>query len=250
MGRLGVAAVALALLGVAALYRANPAAMSLPGLSGSGVPDAPGYVDQIGTPAPVEIPADPSAWFPEEPGGDPYDPGRWSTIDAALAGAFTPAGWAALCGAAAASAGADRAANPLPGALACSSLPAVTAIQEAAARILAIQAAVALWMRGVPGYGPAAIEARQAVLRHLCEAGPLGRDGQIPPEACSLPLDASWREGDGATTFDAAGEAYRLLADEIAVRDPETAAEPAFYEAAGSSATPAVEPAAAAATEP
>lgn len=231
MGRLGIALVAMALLGVVYLYGVELGSVRIPGLPASAAPETPAYVERIGTPAPVALPeADPAAWFVDDPEADPYDPVRWREVDGALAEATTPAGWAALCAAVTEATGADRTADPLLGALACSGDPALTALQEAATRALSVQAAVALWMRGVPGYGPGAIEARQSALRHLCDVGPIARDGLVSAEACALALDASWRQGDGPATFDAAREAYRIFAEAIAARDPDTAGEPATYD--------------------
>jgi len=187
-----------------------------------------------------------AAWFADDPEADPYDPARWREIDSVVGEAFTQAGWSAVCAAATEATGAAREDEPLAGALACSSVAAVTELQETAARVLLVQASVALWIRGAPGYEAGTIEARQAAVRHACEVGVVARDGTVPAEACALALDAAWRDGDAPATFEAAGEAYALLAEAIAARDGETAPEPVFYETAGSPGTDVAESAGAA----
>src|SRR5690606_38715220 len=154
-----------------------------------------------------------STWFqPQDADGDtdsvsaatdPYDPVRWAGIAAFLAESGTRAGWAETCAAAASAAGSDRTEAPLLGALACSDVPSVTLAQQFAARVLAAQAEVALWIRGARDATPTTVAALQGEIRLVCTTGVIAREGPESPyaEACTLALDSSHLTGDGPATF-------------------------------------------------
>jgi hypothetical protein len=251
--KLAVGALSVLLLGLAALSMADFSG-GIPFIAPKAAPTTPAYVEAIGTPAAVELPeVDMSTWFVEpapdgddedvaedeeapateaEPAIDRYDPARWQQVASFLEHVRTQAGWAEGCAVATSAAGADRTASPLVGALACSDIASVTLVQQFAAAVLGAQAEVALWMRGVPGYGPAGLEARQGAIRLMCAVDVIAReggDGSTYAEACALALDASYRTGDGPATFDAFGQAYALAAADIAARDATTDAEPGYY---------------------
>ena len=87
-------------------------------------------------------------------------------------------------------------------------------------------------MPGAPGASTGAIQARQGELRLLCAPENLRRlGGETGPFglACAKALDTTYLTGDGAVTFAALGEAYTLVAAELATRDPKIAQEPAFF---------------------
>lgn len=108
----------------------------------------------------------------------------------------------------------------------------VTALQPFATGILARRAEVALWIKGAPGSSLGAIQGRQGELRLLCSPETLGRlGGEAGPfgQACAKGLDVSYLTGDGAATFAAMGDAYTLVAAELAKRDPKTVAAPVFF---------------------
>lgn len=192
----------------------------------------PAYIETIGTPAPARLPeVDYAAWFPAETPGDPFVLSTWQQIDRFVPVAGTRTGWPEACKAVSGAAGSDRAASPLLGALACSSDPTVTQMQQFALHVLGAQASVALWIKGEPNGSIGAIQARQAELRVFCTAGLIARQGpESPwPAACEKALDASYLSGDGPATFAALGEAYRAAATEIAALDPEIDAEPGYF---------------------
>jgi hypothetical protein len=252
--KLAVGTLGVLLLGLAALSMADFSG-GIPFIAPKAAPTTPAYVEAIGTPAPVELPeVDMSTWFVEPPApaeeGEPaageadeataeaelavdaYDPTRWQQVAAFLEHVRTQAGWAEGCAVATSAAGADRTASPLVGALACSDVASVTLVQQFAAAVLGAQAEVALWIRGVPGYGPAGLEARQGAIRLMCAVDVIAREGgegSTYAEACALALDAAYRTGDGPATFDALGAAYALAAADIAARDATTDAEPGYY---------------------
>lgn len=201
----------------------------------------PAYIETIGTPAPATLPeADYAAWFPAEAPADPYAVTVWKQVSQFAPIAGTKAGWTEACKAVSAAAGADRAANPRLAALACSSDPTVTQMQQFALHVLGAQASVALWIKGEPDGSVAAIQGRQAELRVFCATGVVGRQGPETPwaEACAKALDAAYATGDGATTFAALGEAYLLAATEIAVLDPDVDQEPGYFGSASGAAAP------------
>ena len=205
----------------------------------------PAYVEAIGTPAPSTLPeADLAAWFPAEAPTDPYSAQLWREIDLFVTISGTNAGWAETCKKASEAAGASREANPKLAALACSSDPTVTQMQQFAAQALGAQAAVALWMKGELNGSLGAIHARQAELRVVCTAGVVARQGpgSTWSEACTKALDSAFTLGDGPATFTAIGEAFALAAAEIARLDPEVDAEPGYF-GASSATSPTPTPA-------
>lgn len=194
-------------------------------------PATPAYFAAIGTPAPVALPeGDVAAWFPTEGGWRSVPPAQWQTMALAAAVAGTPAGWRELCAAAATAAGADRTAAPLPGALACSDDPAVTAVQRVALQLFDLRAALGLWLNGAPNGSVGAIQARQGGLRLLCATVAPGRvDPAALAAACAKGLDAAYLAGDGPATVAAVEEAYAALAAALAAADPTIESEPATY---------------------
>jgi len=231
------ALVLLALLGSARCYNADLAS-ALGGLPIVGpmvvAPEkTPAYLDAIGTPVTPALPeADLATFFPAEAPTDPYDAPRWGQVAEFVTLSGTPSGWALTCKAASDAAGADRAASPLLGALACSSNPTVTQFQQFAAHVLGAQASLALWIKGAPNGTLAAIQGRQAELRVFCTTGVVARQGAENTtwaEACTGALDAAYLDGDGPATFEALATAYTAAATEIARLDPETAQEPGYF---------------------
>lgn len=239
MGKLGILVVAFALLGAVRCYNADVggALGGLPVVGPMVAPSqaVPGYVSGIGTPAPAAPPeTDVAVLFPAN-ATDPYDAARWSAMRAFLATAGTQAGWAEVCKKAA-TAGAERASNPLVGALACSSDGSVTSLQRLAVLVLQAQAATALYIKDAPGSGQGAIQAFQGQLRVLC--GDLvprsgGNSGAIGT-ACAAALETAYVKGDAPATFARLQEAYAGLAAEIARLDPQAQQEPGY----GAPATP------------
>jgi hypothetical protein len=231
--------VLLSLVGTARLHNADFAS-ALGGLPIVGplvqpTPAPPAYIEAIGTPAAVTLPeADYAAWFPAEAPVDPYAVAVWKQVDAFVPVAGTKAGWAEACKAVGAVAGSDRTANPRLAALACSSDPTVTQMQQFALHVLGAQASVALWIKGEPNGSVGAIQGRQAELRVFCSAEVIARQGPDSPwtEACDRALDAAYLAGDGPATFEALGEAYLAAAAEIARLDPEVDTEPGYFGAA------------------
>ncbi len=240
MGKSGIFLVALMMLGTVKCYGADLA--SLPFVASKAAPPpAPAYVAAIGTPAAISLPEiDFKKWFTGETTADapidPYSPAQWQEVDAFFAVARTQAGWTEACKKASAAAGADRAANAEVGVLACSADPAVTPIQQFAVQILGTRAEVALWIRGVPGHSIGGISGRQGALRLACAVDVITREGGADSayaQACKLALATAYAAGDGKATFDALGEAYKLVATEVAKRDPKTASEPAYFPTGG-----------------
>lgn len=234
----------LAFLGTARCYNADLAsafgALPVVGPMVQPPPETPAYVRAIGTPAPAALPeTDLATWFPAEAPADPYNAKLWKEIDLFLTHAQTQAGWTEACKKVSAAAGSERAANPKLGALACSSDPTVTQLQQFAGHVLATQAAVALWMKGELNGSTGAIQGRQAELRVLCTASVVARQGAPETawsQACAKVMDASYLKGDGPATFTALGDAYQLVAAELAKLDPEIDPEPGYF---GPAATPA-----------
>jgi len=235
VGRLGIIAVVLALLGAGRCYTANwdDAAASLP-FAQAGAPP-PKSLESIGKPAAPTIPdIDFKKWFSTDPAADPYDATIWGQVAAVTAEASNQAGWTEVCKKVSSAAGGDRGASPLLGALACSSDPAVTRLQQFAVQLLSTRAALALWIRGAPGIGSGTVRAHQAEVRLTCagdvvarEAGPSTPFGQ----ACAKAMDNAYAAGDGKTSFTALGDAYTLVAAELAKRSPKVAQEPAYFDA-------------------
>ncbi len=237
MGKFGILALALLLLGSARCYaRTDWENAKIPFLSGTAAAVAPASVGSIGKPAEVALPeTDFAKWFSVEPTADPYDPTVWIAVDTFFASASTPSGWAEACKKAGAAAGGDRAAKLELGALGCSDNANVTLIQRFALQVLGTRAEVALWVRGVPGHGNAGIQGRQGELRLICAIDVVAREGgpgSVFAQACAKALDQAYTLGDGATTFLTLGDAYKLVATEIAKRDPTIDPEPATFGAA------------------
>lgn len=244
MGKIGIVLVALMLLGAARCYSANLDLSGLPVVGSTPAVVTPAHVASIGTPAAVTLPEiDFTKWFSAEGAegapADTYNPTTWSQVDAFFAASRTQAGWTEACKKAAEAAGAGRAANPEIGALACSADPAVTLVQRFAVQILGARTEVALWIRGVPGHSQGGISGRQGEIRLMCAVDVISREGgadSVYAQACAKALDTSYLAGDPAATFAALGEAYSLVAAEIAARDPEVASEPAYYPTAAETA--------------
>jgi hypothetical protein len=231
------AVVVLALFSTVRCYNAD-LAQSLAGLPVVGAmlappPATPKYVAAIGKPAATKLPeTDLKKWFPTDATAEQLDPTTWTAIRDFVSNTGTQGGWAEACKLASTAAGTDRAASPALGALACSADPAVTALQPFATAILGARAEVALWIKGAPGASIGAIQGRQGELRILCQPETLGRlGGAAGPfgQACVKALDLAYLSGNGAATFTAMGEAYTLVATELAARDPKTAAAPTFF---------------------
>ncbi len=238
------ALILVSFLGTARCYNADLASAfgGLPIVGPMVQPPAPvpAYIRTIGTPAPATLPeSDYGTWFPAEAPADPYAAATWKQIDLFVPVAASVAGWAEGCKAISGVAGTDRTAEPKLGALACSSDPTVTQMQQFALHLLGAQANVALWMKGELNASLGAIQARQAELRVSCATGVVGRQGAASPWAaiCAQALDAGYLAGDGPATFAALGEAYLAAATEIARLDPEIDPEPGYFGAAA--ATPA-----------
>lgn len=200
----------------------------------------PQYVKSIGTPAPATPPeADYAAWFPAEAPTDPYTVAVWKQVESFVPVAGTKAGWTEACKAVAAKAGADRAANPRLGALACSNDPTVTQMQQFALHLLGAQASVALWVKGELNGSTGAIQARQAELRVFCATSVISRQGPAETpwsQACAKALDPGYLSGNPQATFTALGEAYLLAANEIARLDPTIDPEPGYFGATAEAA--------------
>lgn len=238
------AVVLIAFVGTARCYNTDLAAalsgVPIVGAIISPVEPAPAYIDAIGTPAALDLPeGDIASWFPDEPAAGQQAADIWASVAAYASVGATPAGWAEVCAKAADAAGADRAAKPLPGALACSDSPAVTALQPFVLQLLDTRAHLALWMGAAPGAAVAAVQARQGELRLECAAGVVARQGpETPwPGVCAKALDTAYLAGDAPTTDAALEEAYALAAAELARLDPDIEQEPALP--AGGAATPA-----------
>lgn len=237
MGKLGLFVVALALLATARCYNADlvgaMAGMPVVGAMVSPPTPPPKYITVIGTPAPSKLPEiDFKTWFPTDPAVDPYAVATWTAIAQFVETAGTQAGWTEACKKAGAAAGNDRSANPLLGVLGCSSDATVTQLQQFALHVLAARAAVALWVKGAPGGSAGAIEGRQGEVRLLCGVDVVSRQGgptSVFAQACTKALDTSYRTGDATATFAALGEAYSLVATEIAKRDPTVDPEPGYF---------------------
>lgn len=230
------ALVLVAFLGTARCYNADLASAfgSLPIVGPIVQPTqpVPEYVKAIGTPSPPSLPqSDYATWFPAETPADAYAPAVWKPVLEFVSIGGTRAGWAEACKAGSSAAGADRAANPRLGALACSNDATVTEMQRFALHLLGAQATVALWIKGEPNGSTGAIQARQAEIRVLCATGVVGRQGAEAPwaEACAKAMDPAYLTGDGPTTFAALADAYLLAATEIARLDPEIDAEPGTF---------------------
>lgn len=241
MGKVLYLIVLFSLLGTARCYNADLAAsLSTVPVVGPMIspPPAPppAYVAAIGTPAATTLPEiDFKKWFPTDPAADPLDPVMWAAIRDFVSTARTEAGWTEACKKVTAAAGADRAAAANLGPLACSADPSVTNVQGFATAILAIQAEVALWVKGAPGSSIGAIQGKQGELRLLCSADSLRRQGTPDgpfAQACAKALETAYMAGDGKATFTAVSEGYTLVAAEIATRDPKIAPDPAFFGAA------------------
>ncbi len=247
MGKFAILAVALVLLSTARCYNADyESALGGVPLVGALInpPEpVPVYIDAIGKAAANTLPeSDPKTWFglagaTDASAGarDAYDVARWRDVATIAEVAGTQAGWAEVCKKVSTAAGAERTAEPKLGAMACSANGTVTALQRAAVGLLAMQAQVALYLRGVPGASVAAIGARQGELRVVCDTdviGRLGGPGTPYGEACAKALEMDYLAGDAKATFAALDAAYAALAAEIAALDPKTADEPGYFETA------------------
>lgn len=228
MGRILIFAVALLFAGVLRLSTADFDNVEIPFL-GPGEAANPAFASAgaIGTPAAVALPgSDMSAWFVEAADGSETP---WADIQEFAAAAGTPGGWAEACKAAGAVAGSDRAANPLLGALSCSDDVTVMGLQRFAIEILAAQAEVSLWTLGTAGHDSGAIAARLAVIRHSCANGLAARQAGAESAyaaACAMSLAATTLPGDAHALATALGEAYALVAADLAERDPTVDAGP------------------------
>lgn len=229
VGKLGYLGLACALALPAIVYVADWGGLeaALPGRAGS----LPSALTTLGTPAPPPtVSVDVAALFgsPGE-GGDPWSPAVWAPAAELLAGGGTPAGWTALCQAFAAEVGSDRAAAPLPGALACSGDPSLLPLQRLASLVLEAKAQLLLWLRNAPGASATAVSARQAAIRLACAALPEAKAPGAPvASACTGALDTAYLAGDPAGTLAQLEAAYRNLAEAIASRDPTVSPEPSF----------------------
>lgn len=229
VGKFGYLALACALALPAVVYALDWGGLefALPGPAGT----PPAALTTLGTPAPPPaVPVDVAALFrsPGE-GSDPWSPAVWAPAAELLAGGGTPSGWTALCQAFAAAAGSDRAAAPLPGALACSGDASLLPLQRVAALVLEAKAQLLLWLRNAPGASATAVSARQAAIRLACAALPDAKTPGSPiASACTAALDTAYLAGDTAGTLAQLEAAYRSLAEAIASRDPTVAPEPSF----------------------
>lgn len=235
----------LSFVGTARCYNADFASAlgGLPIVGPMVVPPSPvpEYLKAIGTPAAATLPeAKYDTWFPAEAAEDPYSVDTWQQVQKFVAIAGSKAGWAEGCKAVGAVAGSDRTANARLGALACSSDATVTQMQQFAIHLLGTQASVALWIKGEPNGSTGAIQARQAELRILCTTSVIARQGPEATwaEACTKSTDANYLTGNGPATFAAIGEAYSLVADELARLDPEIDQEPGYFGGETPAATP------------
>ncbi|MBI2766152.1 MAG: hypothetical protein HYX53_09605 [Chloroflexi bacterium] len=236
MGKVVILLLSLALLTTAKCYNSDPAAVlgAVPvvGAMVAKPPVTPAYVNTIGTPAAATPPeTDFANWFPDAP-KDPYDVALWTSVSNFLAGAHTQAGWTEACKKVGGAAGADRAAKPLLGALACSGDGTVTGLQRFAARVLQARAALALYAKGAPGAGIGAVQGLQGEIRVACTSDVPGRQGGPDSPfgiACAKALDTSYLTGDLAATFAALGDAYAAASTEIARLAPAIDPEPGFF---------------------
>ena len=198
------------------------------------VASQPAYITAIGTPAAAAPPeTDLATFFPAE-AADPYDVARWSAVRAFLATAHTQAGWTEVCKKAAAAAGADRAASPPLGALACSNDGSVTAMQQFAVKVFEAQASLALYIKGAPGAGQSAVQGLQGEIRVICTTGILGRQGGPTSPwgvACAAALDTGYLGGDAPATFKKLGEAYTAAATLLAAADATIDDAPGYFAA-------------------
>jgi len=196
------------------------------------VASQPAYITAIGTPAAAAPPeTDLATFFPAE-AADPYDVARWSAVRAFLATAHTQAGWTEVCKKAAAAAGADRAASPPLGALACSNDGSVTAMQQFAVKVFEAQASLALYIKGAPGAGQSAVQGLQGEIRVICTTGILGRQGGASSPwglACAAALDTAYLSGDAPATFKKLGEAYTSAATLLAAADATIDDAPGYF---------------------
>ena len=228
---------AFALFATARCYGAPVDVSSIPFLSSPAAATVPASVSSMGTPAAVQLPdLDFAKWFAAAASADgpadPYDVTTWQQVDAFYAIARTPDGWKEACKKAGTAAGAQRSTGPELGALGCSNDPAVTLVQQFAVQLLGMRAEVALWIRGVPGHTRGGIAGRQGEARLMCGVDVIAREGGADSPyaaACAKALETAYASGDAKATFDAVGEAYRLVADEIARRDPTVDPEAAYY---------------------
>jgi hypothetical protein len=234
VGRIGILATLLALITAARCYSANwdAAVASLP--FPQAATSAPASLASIGKSAAPSVPdTDFTKWFSTDPAVDPYDPAIWTAITAVAATAGNQAGWTAVCAKVGGAAGSDRTANPRLGALGCSDAPAVTALQQFAVDLLAAQASVALWIDHAPDASVPAITSRQAQVRMDCDTLVPGLGAAaVPPlsTACTGALNTAYLSGDGNTTFTALGDAYALIAGEIARQSPKVAQSPVYFD--------------------
>ncbi len=234
MGKFAILGVAGLLLLLARTYaNTNWDDLRIPFVPGDPAPSTPASVGNIGSIAEVKLPeTDFAKWFPVEPPADPYGSAHWLEVDAYFAAARTPTGWSDACKKAGAAAGADRTAKPELGALGCSDDASLAQVQRFALQLLGIRAETALWIRGVPGHSNAGIQGRQGEARLMCSNDVIAREGgEASPFAlaCEKALDQSYMAGNGSATFAALGEAFTLIAAEIARRDPTIDPEPASF---------------------
>lgn len=192
-------------------------------------PSLPSYVAAIGTPAPATLPeATIADWFAPAP-ADPV--ATWRSAAAFLAAAGTKDGWTAACKKVGETAGANRAANPELGALACSKDGRAVPLQQLALHLLQARASAGLAAAGAPEGTIVALQARQAEVRLDCAVSGSARPvavGSPLATACARSLETAYLDGDVAATFAALGEAYSTIAAEIARIAPAIDPEPGW----------------------
>ena len=231
VGKFLILGVVLVFVGVLRLSTADFENVSIPFMSPA-VAANPALIsaEALGTPAAVSLPeSDPATWFSGSTAADGSADVPWDDIQEFLAAASTPGGWAEACKSLATAAGTDRSANPPLGALACSDDPTVTELQRFAVELLAAQSEVALFLRGANGHDAGAVAGRLAEVRHSCANGLPSRQAGAESAylvACEMSLEPLNLPGDAEALQIALGEAYGLVALDLAVRDPEIDAEP------------------------
>jgi hypothetical protein len=242
VGRILIFVVALLFMGVLRLSTANFDNVAIP-FFGGGEPANPALASAaaIGTPAAVALPeSDPASWFGGAEETEAGETTPWADIHQFVAAAGTSGGWAEACKAVGTVAGTDRTANSLLGALACSDDPTVTELQQFAVQLLAAQAEVSLWLLGTDGHDAGAVAGRLAQVRHSCANGLPARQAGAESaytSACEMSLAVTTLPGDASTLATALGDAYALVAADLAERDPSIDPEPPAITAPATDAT-------------
>ncbi len=231
MGKYLIFGVAMLFAGVLRLWSVDFTNATIPFLSPAAAsPGIPESAAAIGTPAAITLPeSDLATWFTPADGVAPDDPKTWAAVVAFANVASTPAGWAEACKKATAVAGAERATSPELGALACSSDATVTALQKFALQLLAARAEVTLWLRGIEGHDNGMVAARLGEVRHSCENGLPSRLASAESPylaACTGALATVSLPADADALQAALVDAYLLVANDLAARDPSIDPEP------------------------